>query len=185
MKKNLKLNVGKDGPILDSLADALIIIGRDMQTLWANRTITDAYGNIEEMYKKKCYEFFYGLDEPCTGCPSIRVFADGKPHRSFQSVIDQDGRPRWRDLRASPYYDEDGNLLGSIEIASDDTRKKGIEEALVESREKLSQIIHGLSIPTFVIDDEHVITHWNKACESLTGLSAEEMVGTKKQWFNG
>ena len=41
MKKNLKLNVGKDGSILDSLADALIIIGRDMQTLWANRTITE------------------------------------------------------------------------------------------------------------------------------------------------
>ena len=183
MKENLKLNVGRDGSILNSLADALIIIGRDMQTLWANRTITDAYGNIDEMYKKKCYEFFYGLDEPCTGCPSIRVFADGKPHRSFQSVIDQDGRPRWRDIRASPYYDEDGNLLGSIEIASDDTRKKGIEEALVESREKLSQIIHGLSIPTFVIDNEHVITHWNKACESLTGLSAKEMVGTKNQWL--
>ena len=183
METNLKLNVGKEGSILDSLSDALIIIGRDMQTLWANRTITDAYGNREEMYKKKCYEFFYGFDEPCTGCPSIRVFADGKPHRSFQSVIDQDGRPRWRDLRASPYYDEDGNLLGSIEIASDDTRKKGIEEALGESRDKLSQIIHGFSIPTFVIDNEHVITHWNKACANLTGLSAEEMIGTKRQWL--
>jgi len=41
MKDNLKLNVEKDVSILDSLADALIIIGGDMQTLWANRTIAE------------------------------------------------------------------------------------------------------------------------------------------------
>jgi len=185
MHKNLKLDekVSAHEAILNSLADGLIIISPDMQTLWANKTITNAYGNTEEMYKKKCYDFFYGLDEPCSGCPSIRVFADGKPHRNIQSVIDQDGRSRWRDIRASPHYDENGNLLGSIEITSDDTRTKRIEEDLRESRERLSQIIHGLSIPTFVIDNEHVVTHWNKACEILTGVSAKEVVGTQKQWL--
>ena len=90
MQENLKLDEKVSGheAILNSLADGLIIISPDMQTLWANKTITNAYGNTEEMYKKKCHDFFYGLDEPCSGCPSIRVFADGKPHRSIQSVIE-------------------------------------------------------------------------------------------------
>ena len=36
--------------------------------------------------------------------------------------------------------------------------------------------------PAFMIDASHTIIHWNSALEQLTGMSAEEMVGTKKQW---
>ena len=44
------------------------------------------------------------------------------------------------------------------------------------------QIINGSPIPTFMIDREHVVTHWNIACEVLTGLLAKDVVGTKDQW---
>jgi two-component system NtrC family sensor kinase len=40
----------------------------------------------------------------------------------------------------------------------------------------------GNPIPTFVINREHVITHWNKACEHMTGKSAADMIGTNNQW---
>jgi PAS domain S-box-containing protein len=53
---------------------------------------------------------------------------------------------------------------------------------LKENEERLAQIIHGNSIPTFVIDKSHTITHWNKACERLTGLLSADMIGTKNQW---
>lgn len=46
--------------------------------------------------------------------------------------------------------------------------------------EKLRQIIEGNAIPTFVIDTESRITHWNKACEFMTGFSASEMTGTDR-----
>ena len=36
--------------------------------------------------------------------------------------------------------------------------------------------------PAFMIDASHTITHWNSALEQLTGMSADEMVGTKRQW---
>jgi PAS domain S-box-containing protein len=55
-------------------------------------------------------------------------------------------------------------------------------EALRESEKKLSQIIEGSSTPIFVIDKKHIVTHWNKACENLTDVSANQMVGKKKQW---
>ena len=54
--------------------------------------------------------------------------------------------------------------------------------SLRESEKRLSQILHGLSIAAFVIDENHVITHCNKAFENLTGFSAEALVGTKNQW---
>ena len=46
----------------------------------------------------------------------------------------------------------------------------------------ISQILQTSLIPTFVIDNNHIITYWNKGCERLTGLTADEMIGTGKQW---
>ena len=56
------------------------------------------------------------------------------------------------------------------------------EKSLRENRERLSSIIEGLTIPTFVIDADHVTTHWNLACEKITGVPAGEVIGTKQQW---
>ena len=36
--------------------------------------------------------------------------------------------------------------------------------------------------PAFMIDASHTIVHWNSALEQLTGMSAQEMVGSKRQW---
>lgn len=46
----------------------------------------------------------------------------------------------------------------------------------------ITQILQGIFIPTFVIDNNHIITHWNIACEKLTGITGSEVIGTKKQW---
>ena len=56
------------------------------------------------------------------------------------------------------------------------------EDALRESEEKLVQILYGSPIATFVIDREHKISHWNSACERLTGFSSENMRGTSEHW---
>ena len=46
----------------------------------------------------------------------------------------------------------------------------------------ITQIFQESLIPTFVIDNNHIITHWNKACEMLTGKSAASMIGTNNHW---
>lgn len=52
-----------------------------------------------------------------------------------------------------------------------------------QAEENLAKIIDGSTIPAFVINSEHKITHWNIAVESLTGVRREDVVGTKKQWI--
>ena len=77
----------------------------------------------------------------------------------------------------------DEKPTGFQHIARDVTEEKRAEEVLKDSERRLSQIVDGSSVPTFVIDREHIITHWNRACENLTGVSANEVVGTKRQWM--
>ena len=68
------------------------------------------------------------------------------------------------------------------ELEAQETERKQMEEALREREERLSQIIQGSSIATHVIDNNHVITHCNKAFENLTGIPRDKLIGTKKQW---
>ncbi|MBA7641930.1 hypothetical protein ES703_49616 [subsurface metagenome] len=46
----------------------------------------------------------------------------------------------------------------------------------------LSKIIDGSPIPSFVINKEHKVTHWNTAIKPLSGISGQEIVGTDEQW---
>ncbi|MCK5695123.1 MAG: PAS domain S-box protein [Desulfobacula sp.] len=69
------------------------------------------------------------------------------------------------------------------ENAEDENRYlKAEREDLIEMEKELSQIIQGSMIPTFIINNEHILTHWNRACEKLTGHNAYELVGTDRQW---
>jgi len=69
------------------------------------------------------------------------------------------------------------------ELKKEATRCRAAEEELRMSKEILSQIVQGNTIPTFVIDNQHRITHCNRAFENLTGIAADEIIGTRKQWM--
>jgi diguanylate cyclase (GGDEF)-like protein/PAS domain S-box-containing protein len=50
------------------------------------------------------------------------------------------------------------------------------------SERLLTEIIEGNPVPTFVIDADHRVTHWNRACEVVMGVPAATMIGTRNQW---
>ena len=56
------------------------------------------------------------------------------------------------------------------------------KKELIEREKAVSQIINGSMIPTFVINQNHIVTHWNRACEKLTGCDAKDIIGTDKHW---
>jgi PAS domain S-box-containing protein len=56
------------------------------------------------------------------------------------------------------------------------------EEAFWRIQERLGQIIESFPIPIFVIDNDHVVTHYNQAMENLSGIGADEMIGSREPW---
>lgn len=56
------------------------------------------------------------------------------------------------------------------------------EEAERHMQQLLAQIVDGDPVPTLVINSDHKVTHWNKACATVTGKSAESMIGSSLQW---
>lgn len=48
--------------------------------------------------------------------------------------------------------------------------------------ERLDQILASTPVPIFVIDRDHRVTHWNRACEVVMGYPAAQIIGTRDQW---
>ena len=106
------------------------------------------------------------------------------------------GKRRHLYFLAAPIYDEKGEIIAAIETLQDVTREREMELSLKEYAETLKieldrnirlsktieGIIEGTPIPIFVIDRNHRIILWNRACEELTGFRAGEMIGTDGQY---
>jgi len=75
-----------------------------------------------------------------------------------------------------------GDIAFALHDIENEEKRELAEDALHESEKTIRQIFQGSPMPTFVIDNNHLITHWNRACENLTGISSKEMIGTQQQW---
>ena len=96
-------------------------------------------------------------------------------------VIDSKaGIPRRFRLTAGP---NEGGTASSRAIAIEEiSAENETSNAITELRRTLKELLDGDPVPTFVLNAEHVIMHWNRACEVMMGISAQDMVGTQLQW---
>ncbi len=87
------------------------------------------------------------------------------------------------DVNATWIYWQVVKLDDGFSITSRDvTDQHRIMESLAASRERIQQILANQNVATFIIDADHRVTHWNLACEKLTGVEAKRMVGSKDSW---
>lgn len=95
----------------------------------------------------------------------------------------------YRELERIQHYPEEvHHLLARVMdrfsaiIERRNRRSREIEIELAGKERTLYQIIEGSTIPTFVINQDHILTHWNRAIEKLTGFPASQQIGTDRQW---
>ncbi len=107
-------------------------------------------------------------------------------HEPFQNFIYEipadSGEPQYYSISGMPVFDGNGRFVGYHGVGRNITDLKLAEQTIVESEQRLAQIVDGSSVPTFVIDASHRVTHWNRACAVLTGVPVSEMVGRREAW---
>jgi len=109
--------------------------------------------------------------------------ADPKRTRRFEiEEYHKDGSTIWTELIARFLRNEQGEPIGITGITRDITDRKRSEVALKESERRLHDIIQGSPISAFVIGKDHRVIYWNKALQKLSGIKAEEVLGTTEQW---
>ncbi len=61
--------------------------------------------------------------------------------------------------------------------------KEDWQGKLIREHKTIEGIIEGSPIPTFVVNREHKVILWNRACSELTGFNARDMIGTDNQYI--
>lgn len=57
-----------------------------------------------------------------------------------------------------------------------------VQNSLLEVGRVMYQIVENGPVASYVIDDEHRVTHWNAACAQLTGQPPSQMLGSDEAW---
>jgi PAS domain S-box-containing protein len=80
-------------------------------------------------------------------------------------------------IQANPVRDESGNVIGAVEIASDITERKRMEDALRESEQRLRTVVTSAPVILFAVDREGVLTFTEgKGLEGM-GVTPDKLVG--------
>ncbi|MFP3985418.1 MAG: PAS domain S-box protein [Candidatus Bathyarchaeia archaeon] len=98
------------------------------------------------------------------------------PSPSEFLYVRRDGTSRWAEVHPSLMI-KDGNPVGVQAIMRDVTDRKKAEEALMETKDYLDNLLNYANAPIIVWDNERKISLFNNAFEALAGYKKEFILG--------
>ena len=169
--------------ILDNL-DVIIYVS-DIQTyeiLYINEYTRKLFGDIEGHI---CWESLQkGQNGPCSFCTNDRIVtSEGKPtdvyHWEFQNTV----TGQWFDIRDTAIEWEEGRIV-RLEIATEISKHKETEEALIESEKKYHALVSNIPSVTWISDCDGRTTFISQNVERIYGYTPEEIYKNgEKLWF--
>ena len=136
MTKSLEEQLAIYQHVLDAAPDIIHIVSPEMRIILRNQRSKEWFPSIRT--GGRCYHWLHDSDKPCPHCSVQRVFSDGQRHE-HESIIQtlNHGKEIILHSTASPIYDEDGQLLGALEILRDITERKHMEQKLERTAKHL------------------------------------------------
>lgn len=132
--------------------------------------------NDYDFFPKEEADFFTAKDRETLSCKEVTDIPE-------EPILTKYRGQRILRTKKIPILDVKGNPKYLLGISEDITERKLAERVQRETEDRLSQTIMGSPVPTFVIDNNHIVTHWNKALENVTGISGRDVIGTNKHWI--
>ncbi len=122
--------------VLNTVSDAITVIDKDLKVIFQNQAVRQMYGsNIGE----KCYAAYRGRREPCENCIILDVISDGKPKRALRDIQLPDGKILWMEVFSGPFRDEDGTIIGAVEVVRNVTEQIRLSEECVTLRREMER----------------------------------------------
>jgi PAS domain S-box-containing protein len=168
--------------VLEALPVMICLLTIDHQVAFANRRYREMFG---ESMGRHCYEMNFGFAEPCPFCEAYSVLETGVPHQ--WEFITPAGRII--EVFNAPFTDVDGTPL-ILEMDIDVTAQRQADAAMREAntalanrfRDLFESMAEGFALHEIVLDGAGIPVDYrflavNPAFETMTGLSAGEIIG--------
>ena len=172
--------------IIEFLPDATFVIDENKKVIAWNKAIEEMTGTPkEEIIGKGEYAYsvpFYGDRRPII---IDLIFLSEKEIESKYTYVKREGKTLFAEIfvsnlfggrgafifvKASPLYDKNGNLVGSIETVRDITGQKKAEE-------RTKMILEGIAEAYFELDNEWRFVDANEKVAEILGKKREELIG--------
>ncbi len=163
--------------ILIEKANEAINIVQDGVLVFANPRMSDLVGlPAKDLTDRRFIDFVWPEDRQWVE-DRQRKRAAGEDIRDAYDFrfIGAGGKLSWVFLSATKIQWE--GKPATLNLITDITDRKRVEEELRATRQRLIDIIEFLPDATFVIDEEKKVVAWNLACEEMTGVRKEEIIG--------
>jgi PAS domain S-box-containing protein len=129
--------------VLNTVSDGITVIDRDLRIKFQNRAITQVYGS--SMIGKHCYKAYRDRKEPCEDCKILDVLKDGQHRRIIRDISLPNGDVLLVELNSAAIRNEEGNIIGAVEVARDVTEQKKAEALLNRTLLKQNDVLKQLS----------------------------------------
>jgi diguanylate cyclase (GGDEF)-like protein/PAS domain S-box-containing protein len=185
LERQLRRSLDFEQSLIQSSMDGIISVDPQGQVM----TLNEGAGKI----------LGYTPEEVIGRIPVTRLYPPGRAHEvkmalrspDFGGVgklldyrtelLTKDGRVLPMRLSGSLLYEGDREI-GSVGFFHDLTHQKTVEAVLNREKAIMEELVNGSPIPTFVLDRDQRVVFWNRACFELTGVSGEEMRGSRDIW---
>jgi two-component system cell cycle sensor histidine kinase/response regulator CckA len=166
--------------ILGSLVEHVVYQDTKLKILWANSAACESEGlQLEEIVGRHCYEIWAKRQDVCPDCPVAKAMETGQTEEVEKWT--PDGRAWY--VRGHPMWDEKGNIIGTVEVTLDITKRKRAEEALKESERELSTVFNSVRDGIVVLDEKGRITKVNRSAVRAGGYTEKDLIGKSFQAF--
>ena len=157
---------------------------KDNHLLRKNKRAEETFKDHEEAIEEytDCQEIIQsGHPQYGVMCHLKRGFNDefivnGGGEEEIPSISHQDSS-HWLQFDKIPYRDAQGNITGIIVFAIDITEHKKIQNSIPINEQRMRLVVENMPFMLKAIDTKGNIVAWNRACEKITGYSADEIIG--------
>nr|WP_321498427.1 PAS domain-containing protein [uncultured Methanolobus sp.] len=156
--------------------DGVFLSCNEMFSRYVGKSVSEIVGKTShDIFDRNRADFFRSNDR--------RVLESGHSYKSVEWIDRADGKKVLLETFKTPLFTEEQELIGVVGVGRDITERKRAEVELQDKKNELFQIVNGSPIPAFVINKDHDIIYWNKACENTTGIKAKDIIGTRNSWM--
>jgi len=93
---------------------------------------------------QNCYHAYKQRSNPCPECPVEATFADGTPHQSEMQVTTKTGEQCHLFIATAPIFDQDGQVVQVIEMSTNITELRHLQDRLASLGLRVSSISHAV-----------------------------------------
>jgi PAS domain S-box-containing protein len=195
--------------LLEALPIAIYTTDAEGKITFFNEAAVDFAGHRPQSGEEWCVSWkllrLDGTPLPHDQCPMAIAVREARPIHGDMAIVERpDGSRRTFAAYPTPLFDDDGSLVGAVNMLVDVTEQRETEQALQDLNTRLEQrvlerthiaeatfmdlhrsernfaLLVGsvVDYAIYMLDPQGMITNWNAGAKRIKGYSAEDVIGT-------